>query len=588
MTIIDDVKQKTDIVEVISQYVNLKKSGRNLSAPCPFHDEKNPSFFVYPERQTWHCFGACSTGGDVLSFIMKKENLDFGEALRLLASRAGIEVPDRMQPDPKKDEKEKVFGINDAAAVYFHDLLLKSPAAEPARQYLEKRGLSSQTVEDFRLGFSLPEWESLKKHLMTLGYKESELLEAGLLVESDDGRTHDRFRNRLLFTICDGRGRVTGFGARVLDDSLPKYVNSPQTLVFDKSGTLYAINLASSSMRKLDQAIMMEGYMDVITAHQNGITNVVASMGTAITDKQVNDLKKLTKNIVLSMDADSAGEEAMLRCVDYENTFDIELKVVTLPEGMDPDDLIKKDRPRWQELLDTATPVVDFTFDSVGAKLDLTKASDKRKLVDRLGTVVKSLRNPVRKAHYVQKLARLTGVSEEAIQSSIGITRTASAPQYGRSNSRTSKPRVEREITPLLSRPIEEQFLSLILKHPELRSRCRSLPSDYFENSENRELFLAWTKADDMDGLRNTIDDTLVDYLDVLVAKEVLASKTEERYNSYVLRLKEDYLRSLARIAETVKMAGELPGEKDVELTNKLLEIFNTRAGREWGKGEKE
>jgi len=309
LSIIDDVKQKTDIVEVISQYVTLKKSGRNFSAPCPFHSERNPSFFVYPERQSWHCFGACNTGGDVLSFVMKKENMDFGEALRLLAARAGIEMPTRVQPDTKKDEKDRIFQINSAAALYFHNLLLNSPGAEYARKYIEQRGLNEKTVSDFQLGYATDSWEGLKEHLKR-EYTEKEILEAGLLVESDDGRTHDRFRNRLIFAICDNRGRITGFGARILQDTdrQAKYVNSPQTLVFDKSGTLYGINLAASTIRQKDQVVMVEGYMDVITAHQNGVTNVVASMGTAVTERQLNDLKKLTKNIVLAMDADTAGE----------------------------------------------------------------------------------------------------------------------------------------------------------------------------------------------------------------------------------------------------------------------------------------
>ncbi|UCC17062.1 MAG: DNA primase, partial [Dehalococcoidales bacterium] len=403
MSIIDDVKQKTDIVEVVSQYATLKKSGRNLSAPCPFHSERNPSFFVYPERQSWHCFGACNTGGDVLSFVMKKENMDFGEALRLLAARAGIEMPTRVQPDLKKDEKDRIYQINSAAALYFHSLLLNSPGAENARKYLEKRGLVEKTVSDFQLGFALNSWEGLKEHLEK-EYTEKDILEAGLLVESDDGNTHDRFRNRLIFTICDNRGRITGFVARVLDDSLPKYVNSPQTLVFDKSGTLYGINLAAQAIRQKNQAVMMEGYMDVITAHQNGISNVVASMGTAVTERQVNDLKKLTKNIVLALDADTAGEEAMLRCVDYENSLDIELKVVVLPEGEDPDSVIREDTAKWYNLVDKALPVMDYIFSVTGAGLDLTRASDKQQAVEKIGPHVVAIPNPVSRAHYMQKL----------------------------------------------------------------------------------------------------------------------------------------------------------------------------------------
>jgi DNA primase len=583
MSVIDDIKQKTDIVEVVGQYVNLKKSGRNLTAPCPFHNEKNPSFFVYPERQSWHCFGACNTGGDIFSFIMKKENMEFGDALRLLAARAGIEIPTRIQPDTKKDEKERLFQINEAAALYFNNLLLNSPAAEPAKKYLDKRGIIGKTIMDFQLGYALNNWESLKEYLMKRGYTEAELLGAGLIIESEDGRTHDRFRNRLMFTINDSRGRTTGFGARVLDDSLPKYVNSPQTLVFDKSGTLYAINLASQSIRQRDQAILMEGYMDVITAHQNGITNVVASMGTAVTEKQVTDLKKLTHNIVLSLDADTAGEEAMLRCIDYESTFDIELKVVVLPEGKDPDDVIRESPSKWQEYLDKVLPVTDFTINSVTANLDLTKASDKRLLVDRIGPVIKLIKNPVRRAHYLQKLARLAGVNERTIEESLGMTKT-SVP-YNRNREILKK--TDRPVKSILSRPVEEQFLALLLKHPEFRERSGGIPTDYFENSENRVIFTVWRESADIVTLRDNLDDTLIDYLDTLAAKNILATKTDERYNEYVLRLKEDYLRSLARKGESGKMAGELPGEKDIELTDNLREIFNIKARREGSKGDR-
>ncbi len=579
MSIIDDVKQKTDIVEVVSQYITLKKSGRNLSAPCPFHSERNPSFFVYPEKQSWHCFGACNTGGDVLSFVMKKENMDFGEALRFLAARAGIEMPTRVQPDSRKDEKDRIFRINSAAALYFHNLLLNSPAAENARKYLQERGLNEKTVSDFQLGYALNSWEALKEHLEK-EFTGAEILEAGLLVESDDGTTHDRFRNRLIFTICDSRGRITGFGARVLDDSLPKYVNSPQTAVFDKSGTLYGINLAAQAIRQKDQAVMVEGYMDVITAHQNGVNNVVASMGTAVTERQVNDLKKLSKNIVLALDADTAGEEAMLRCVDYENSLDIELKVVVLPEGQDPDNVIKEDVGKWNELLDKALPVMDYIFNVVNAGLDLTRASGKREAVERIGPHIVAIPNPVRRAHYMQKLARMVGIEERAVEATLRGARSP-APA-GKSKAVRSGP--PRQL--LLSRPIEEQFLAFLLKHPEFKEQSASISAEYFENSENREIFIAWQQSTDEEALKEKLDEVLRDYLDTLAARDILATKVNERYNEYVLRLKEEHLRSLARKGETVKTAGELPGEKDIELSDNLREIFNRRARREGGKGD--
>jgi len=286
MSVIDDIKQRTDIVEVVSQYTSLKKAGRNLTALCPFHSEKHPSFF--------------------------------------------------------KGEKEELYQINEAAAQYFHNLILNSSAAEKAKNYIANRGFSQKTIADFQLGFSLDSWESLKQYLTERSYTERALLNAGLIIEAENGTTHDRFRGRLMFPIHDARGHTTGFGARVLDNSLPKYVNSPQTPVFDKSSVLYGIGLAAAAIKQREMAVIVEGYIDVITAHQNGITNVVASMGTSVTEKQVGTLKRLTRNLVLALDADAAGEEAMLRGVRYENTLDTEVKVIILPEGKDPDDVIKE------------------------------------------------------------------------------------------------------------------------------------------------------------------------------------------------------------------------------------------------------
>ncbi len=253
MGVIDEIKQKIDIVEVIGQYVQLTKSGRTFRAPCPFHSEKKPSFFVYPEQQTWHCFGACNTGGDVFSFIMKKEGLDFGDALRLLAEKTGVALPSRAKSEAEDKARDKILQINQAAAQYFHNLLLSSQAAENARHYLKGRGLNDKSITDFQLGYSLPGWESLKQYLLEKGFTESELFEAGLIIKSEEtGKTHDRFRDHIMFPIMDERGRVTGFGARVLDPASegPKYINSPQTRVFDKSGSLYGIHLAKSAIRQ--------------------------------------------------------------------------------------------------------------------------------------------------------------------------------------------------------------------------------------------------------------------------------------------------------------------------------------------------
>jgi DNA primase len=585
MSVIDEVKQKTDIVEVIGQYTSLKKAGRNLTALCPFHSEKRPSFFVYPEQQSWHCFGACSTGGDVFSFIMKKENADFGEALRLLAQTAGVTIPSRSETDSRKDERERLYQANEVAAQYFHNSLLNAPAGKKARSYLASRGFSLETIAGFHLGFSLNSWEALKQYLLEKDYTGSELLEAGLIVAMEDGKTHDRFRNRLMFPISDARGRTIGFGARVLDDSLPKYLNSPQTPVFDKSGNLYGLHLAAPAIRQQNQAVIVEGYMDVITAHQNGFTNVVASMGTSVTEKQVSALKRLTRNIILALDADAAGEEAMLRSVGYENTIEAEVKVIILPEGRDPDDVIKEDAEAWQHLLEEASPVIDYTFNMVTSKLDMTAPKDKSFSVERLGPIVLEIKDLVRQAHYKQKLARLAGVTERTLEATLNrIKPTRRAKELNQEV-------VARAVQPLLSRPTEDYCLALLLLHPELKSRSQSLLPEYFENSENREIFLAWQQAENLQSLKDKLDTAIWEHFDALINKKILDSRIEERYNKSVLRLREEFLKSLERKkgavltqeAEAGGTAAELAKleEQGIEISVQLGEIFTEKARKD-------
>jgi len=545
MGIIDEVKQRIDIVDVISQYAKLTKSGRTFRALCPFHSEKNPSFFVYPEQQSWHCFGACNTGGDVFSFVMKKQGIDFGEALRVLAQRVGVNIPSRFEPGGESEERQKLFQVNEATAQYFQNLL-NSSAGEKAKAYLQKRSLSPKTIVDFQLGYSPDQWEALKQHLINKGYTEAELLTAGLIVEAETGKTHDRFRHKLMFPIFDARGRITGFGARVLDDSLPKYVNSAQTPVFDKSSTLYGINLAKDTIRQQNLAVIVEGYMDVITAHQNGFNNVVASMGTSVTEKQVNILKRLSKNMVFALDADAAGEEAMLRCVGYENTLDAEVKVIIMPRGKDPDDVIKEDAKAWQKLLEEALPIVDYTFNVVTAELDLTKASGKSQAVDKLLPIIAEINDPIRQAHYLQKLAQLLNVSERSIEAALARIK----PKPGRARAPKQEAITSRQ--PFLSSPIEEYCLALLLQHPELRNNARELLPEYFENSENREIFIAWQQSDKIEVVKEKLEPEIHQHLESLLTRKLLSDKIEQRYAECALELREKFLRSLIRKMEAV------------------------------------
>jgi DNA primase len=392
------------------------------------------------------------------------------------------------------------------------------------------------------------------------------LLDAGLIIEPEGKKTHDRFRNKLMFPIMDIRGRVTGFGGRALDDSLPKYTNSPQTPLFDKSGTVYGINLAKDAVREQDTAVIVEGYMDVITAHQNGFKNVVASMGTAITERQVNILKRLTRNLALALDADAAGEEAMLRTVSYENTLDAEIKVTILPEGKDPDDVIKEDIKVWQELVESAVPIVDYTFDMATAGLDLTSAKGKASARDRLLPVIGEIRDNVRRAHYMQKLANLLNVGERDLEADLARL----GPKQVRRQVKAPPPAAPVRST--ASSPKEEYCLALLLQHPELKSQDEGLLPEHFENSENREIFIAWQHSAKIEVIRKKLEPAIHEHLDSLATRKLLSNNLEQKYAQCALDLREKSLRSLKNKQEAVLALEAQSGGTTAELA-KLREL---------------
>jgi DNA primase len=576
MGAVDEVKQRIDIVEVIGRDITLVKAGRTFKGLCPFHSEKHPSFYVYPEQQSWHCFG-CNNGGDVFSFIMKKQNIDFGEALRQLAQKAGVVIPTKFEPGMESEEKQRLYDINQAAAQYFHNLLLNSPAGKQAQSYVTKRGFTEQTIKDFQLGYSLDSWEALKKYLLERDYTEKEMLTAGLIIEAEGKKPHDRFRNKLMFPIFDVRGRVTGFGGRALDDSLPKYTNSPQTPLFDKSGTLYGINLAKDDIREQDTAVIVEGYMDIITAHQNGFNNAVASMGTAVTEKQVSILKRLTRNMALALDADAAGEEAMLRTVGYENSLDAEVKVIILPKGKDPDDVIKEDIENWRKLVAAAVPIVDYTFDMATAGLELSTAKGKALARDRLLPIVGEIKDNVRRAHYLQKLAGLLRVSERDLEADLARIR----PKQVRRRTLAPEPEAA-PVRSTVSSPKEEYCLALLLQHPELKSKDEGLLPEHFENSENREIFIAWRQSAKIEAIRKKLEPAIHEHLDSLATRQLLSNNLEQKYAQCALDLREKFLRNLTTKIEAVLALEAQSGGTTAELA-KLKEMgteVNSQLGR--------
>lgn len=490
MTVVDQIKERVDIVELVSQYVPLKKVGRNYQGLCPFHNEKTPSFVVFPDSQSWHCFGACGTGGDVLSFIMRRENLTFPEALQRLAQRAGISLRPPSEREAAADRaKQLVLEINEAAAAYFHHLLLESSEGERTRAYLGRRGISLQTIQAFQLGYALDDWHATEHHLTSRGYQTADLVTAGLLIERDTGGNYDRFRGRLIFPIRDMRGRVIGFGGRVLDDGLPKYLNSPQTVVFDKSGILYGIDLARDAIRDQGLAIIVEGYMDVLMAHQHGIKNVVASLGTALTAEHLSVLKRLTKRIALALDADAAGGRGTLRgletaqqvmdsqvlpvptwkgLVQYETQLDAELRIITLPPGKDPDELIREDQAAWERLVQEALPVIAYYFRAMTVDLDLQSPKGKAEALNRLQPVIAAIGNPAERAHYIQELARLVKVDERTLAATMRKTERPRAASPMRKEGRFSG-------FPGLNLGVEKYLLFLLMHRPNLLHMTNSV-----------------------------------------------------------------------------------------------------------------
>jgi DNA primase len=598
--VIEEIKQRVDITEVISDSVSLQKAGHNFRALCPFHAEKHPSFFVFPDRQSWHCFGACGSGGDVFSFLMRKENMDFGTALRQLAERTGVALDIRGSEGEDK-EKEKLYQINEMTATYYHHLLLNSPMAEGTRSYLAGRGFSAQTIEDFQLGYSPSSGDELLKYLGGKGFDEGDLVAAGVLVEGEGGEKRDRFRHRLMFPIRDNAGRTIGFGGRTLGESLPKYLNSPQTTLFDKSSILYGLDRARASIRRQNLAVVVEGYPDVMMAHQHGFENVVASMGTSLTEKQVGILKRLTTNLVLALDADTAGEAAALRGVEVaarafdhkvvpipstqglvvlENVLDAEIKVAVLPQGKDPDDIIREEPSRWQQLIDGALPMVEYLFETVVAKFDLSRAGDKAMVVKELGNVVDGIKDPVRRSHYLQKLARLVSVDERLLQAR--IRNQAAEGRKGTKKEVNSQPSTSLSF----SNPVEEHCLALLLRYPELQGYCDKLSPDYFEQSENRES-LAWLQSGraDMEELEMPLREHL-ERLQGQVIPPMNVREQEEVMKDCLLRLKERFLRNMklkeSFLIQEASAVGDVEEvtrlqEQGVELCTSLHKVFLER-----------
>lgn len=415
--VINDVRQSNDIVDVISQYVHLKRSGRNFFGLCPFHNEKSPSFSVSPDKQIFHCFG-CGVGGNVFSFITQIEGINFVEAVQMLAERANIQLPTLQDNgDSQREElKAKVYKVNEFTAEFYHQNLYK-PQAKMAQEYVKKRQLSNETLKSFKIGFS-GKFDELYQELKKQGFGEMEILESGLVNKNERGQYIDRYRNRLMFPICDARGKVIAFGGRVLDDSKPKYINSPENVVYSKGRNLFGLNVAKKG--DLKRILIVEGYMDVISLHQRGITNVVAPLGTALTEQQGWLLRKNSEQIILSFDSDEAGLKAKLRALDILQNMGCDLRILQMEGAKDPDEyIIKYGNARFNNLVDKALSIIEFKVKILKKDLNLENTNDKIKFLNEIAKLISNVNNTIEREVYIEKIAKEYDISKEAIYAEV-------------------------------------------------------------------------------------------------------------------------------------------------------------------------
>jgi DNA primase len=507
MSTTDEIKSRIDIVELITASgVRLRKSGRNYTGFCPFHPNKHtPAFVVWPETGTWRCFGECNEGGDIFKFVMKKEGIDFREALTRLADRAGVQLPAYQAEAPgQKEAYEHLRKLLEDARIYYAEQLRQNAAVSA---YLrEKRGLSDATIETFGLGYAPPGYDHVLKHFTERGYSQQDMLDAGLLSErqSDSqsgaaGSTFDRFRNRIMIPIRDENGRMAGFGARIVDpEDVPKFLNSPDTAVFTKGRLLYGLDRARKPIRAADQAVIVEGYLDVIALHQAGYENVVSPMGTALTDDQLRLLKRFTRKIVLALDPDTAGQKAVLRGLEAarqamdregelgfdargllrnEARLQADLRVASMPDGLDPDEIVKRDPDEWRRLIEAAEPIIEHVMHALALGRDPNDRKVASEISQQVLPLIQDLPRPEEREFYTQKLARFLRIDERAFIGGQARGRTAGTARRraGRPEPQTAPAIIPLQPRVASRRRIELHVLAWLLQRPELIFRVDRL-----------------------------------------------------------------------------------------------------------------
>lgn len=457
MNDVELIKSKIDIVDYLSGFITLKKAGRNFKALCPFHSEKTPSFVISAERQSWHCFGACGEGGDVITFLQKWENLEFVEALKILAEKTGVTLSNQSSSDSSQI-KEKLYAINHLASEFFNYLLTSHKLGKRAMEYLKKRGIKEATIKTFSLGYAPESWDSLYKFLSKKGHTTTDIATAGLLVKTDKGNYYDRFRGRLIFTLRDQRGNIVGFSGRKLpgeEEKQAKYINTSETPVYIKGNVLYGLDVTRNAIKEQSKAVVVEGEFDMLSSFQNGVANVVAIKGSALTEGQVLLIRRYTENVALALDSDFAGNEAARRGIEIAESSGLLLKVVQLPYGKDPFECIEKSSHLWKDAVDNAIPVYDFVIKNALSKYDKNDVSGKRKIGNEIVPFLAKINNPIIQSHYVKFAARELMVNEESI-----ISLISQQIKKGKIN----EIKVETLVKTNREELLEEHLLSLIIQ----------------------------------------------------------------------------------------------------------------------------
>jgi len=577
--IIQEIQTKTDIVEVISEYVSLKKRGDSYVGLCPFHSEKTPSFNVSQQKQLFYCFG-CGIGGNVFTFLMKKESLSFHEALALLADRLNIKLPEKYKGDISSDYKERreLFRINKLATKFFHSNLLRTRAGKAALEYLKNRGITLETIERFNIGYALPSWDSLIRFFSTKGINIKILEKSGLIILRKDGSGYyDRFRNRIIFPIEDAKKNVIGFGGRVIGTGEPKYLNSPETKVFSKGENLYGLSMIKKDPNL--EIIVVEGYMDCISLHQNGFTQTVASLGTALTQRQAQILKRFTDSVILAYDADTAGQEATLRGADILTKEGLNVKILELSEAKDPDEFIRqKGLAAFQEQLSKAKGLINYKLDLAKKGLKLSTSEDKLKFVKRAIEILAGIEDQMTLDIYIKSFAAEYGFSPQSLKNEIQKKRLPNNGfEYKKAQNRDNNKEFRR-LMPLKGiYKAEIELLKMFIDDENARQKIMKIltPEDFIgEETRNlaQVLFDMIKRNEEIvpSNIINYIDDQESSFLTKLLMQKN-QSQDENMIDSLIIKVKEGRLKdAIQKVRDQIKKS-EILGERE-----ELISLLNT------------